>query len=250
MSQWSLPVLLEQFHLDVQNRLETVRRSFAHPGTMGDASEEVWLEMLKTYLPRRYEAEKAFVVDSLGVFSHQIDVVIFDRQYSPFIFNFQGQKIIPAESVYAVFEAKQTINAGLVEYAQSKIASVRNLHRTSLPIPYAGGTYPPKMPGPILGGILTFDSDWTPPLGEPLSNALGRNLQDGRLDLGCVAAHGTFMRDASGTYTRVPRGKPATAFLFELIARLQELATVPMIDVRSYAKWLADDDLPAAGQGG
>ena len=30
----------------------------------------------------------------------------------------------------------------------------------------------------------------------------------------------------------------ATAFLFELIARLQALATVPMIDIRAYAAWL------------
>jgi hypothetical protein len=36
----------------------------------------------------------------------------------------------------------------------------------------------------------------------------------------------------------VPERKPATAFLLELIARLQELATVPMIDVRAYARWL------------
>jgi hypothetical protein len=28
--------------------------------------------------------------------------------------------------------------------------------------------------------------------------------------------------------------------LFELIARLQTLATVPMIDVRAYARWLVD----------
>ena len=33
-------------------------------------------------------------------------------------------------------------------------------------------------------------------------------------------------------------GEPATAFLLELIARLQGLATVSMIDVRAYAAWL------------
>jgi hypothetical protein len=47
----------------------------------------------------------------------------------------QSQTIVPAEGVYAAFEAKQTINANLVGYAQSKVASVRRLHRTSLPIP-------------------------------------------------------------------------------------------------------------------
>lgn len=44
--------------------------------------------------------------------------------------------------------------------------------------------------------------------------------------------------DRMGRYVLVPHAKAATAFLFELIARLQASATVPMIDVRAYARWL------------
>ncbi len=144
MSTWSLPRLLAGLHDDIEHRLKTARQSFGHPGTKGDASEAVWLQLLQEYLPMRYQAETAHVVDSAGAFSEQIDVVVFDRQYSPFIFKFEGQIIIPAESVYAVFEAKQAINAEYVAYARKKVASVRRLHRTSLPIPHAGGTYPAK----------------------------------------------------------------------------------------------------------
>jgi hypothetical protein len=234
----TLADILASLHEDIERRLQTARRSFEHPTTKGDASEHVWLDLLKTYLPQRYSAEKAHVVDSEGNFSDQIDVVVFDRQYSPFIFDYEGQKIIPAESVYAVFEAKQKINAGLVTYAQRKVASVRRLHRTSLPIPYAGGTYPAKEPPYILGGILTFESDWTPPLGETLIASLSKG-QGERLDLGCIAAHGTFKCDATNCHVITPGGKPATAFLFELIASLQARATVPMIDTRAYARWLA-----------
>jgi len=239
MNTWSLPTLLSSLHDDIERRLAAVRKSFGHPTTKGDAGEHVWLELLSTYLPKRYQAEKAHVVDSNGVFSQQIDVVVFDRQYSPFIFDYEGQKVIPAESVYALFEAKQVINAGEVEYAQAKIDSVRSLYRTSLPIPHAGGTYPPKPLTHILGGLLTFESDWKPPLGEPLIQALNRGRGNHRLDLGCVAAHGTFSCDAAETYDFTQLGKPATAFLLELIARLQSSATVPMIDVRAYARWLA-----------
>src|SRR5437870_4575116 len=153
MTTWSLSQLLAGLHDDIQQRLDTVRKSFAHPGTKGDASEKVWLELLGTYLPQRYQAATAHVVDSQGEFSDQIDVVIFDRQYSPFIFLYQGQTIIPAESVYAVFEAKQAIDAAQVAYARNKVASVRRLHRTSLPIPYAKGTYPAKPLIPIYGGL-------------------------------------------------------------------------------------------------
>ncbi len=237
MANWTLEQLLHGLHDDIHQRLEIARKSLNHPGTKGDASEGIWLELLNKYLPERYRAEKAHVVDSKGQFSDQIDVVIFDRQYSPFIFNFQGQYIIPAESVYAVFEAKQSINAGNVKYAQDKIETVRNLYRTSLPIPHAGGKYDPKPPINIIGGILTFESDWTPGIGDALKSSL--DIASGVIDLGCVAAHGHFFYKSNKTeYEFISGGKPATAFLFKLISMLQFSGTVPMIDVMEYSKWL------------
>ncbi len=243
MSNWSIQTLLSELHDDIQERLGRARRSFGHPGTKGDASEQVWLELLQTYLPMRYQAASAHVVDSKGSFSDQIDVVVFDRQYSPFIFSFQGQTVIPAESVYAVFEAKQSINAEQVAYARNKVGSVRRLHRTSLPIPHAGGVYPAKPLQHIIGGLLTLESDWSPGLGDPLIKALAEGDIADKLDLGCVAAHGIFSCGEEGCGAYTPMRKAATAFLFELIARLQEMATVPMIDVRAYANWL-DVDIP------
>ena len=234
---WSLPQLLSGLHEDIEARLSLARKAFAHAPTKGDASEHVWLELLKNYLPQRYSAETAHVVDSEGNFSEQIDVVIFDRHFTPFIFKFEGQLIIPSESVYAVFEAKQTINAQLVSYARAKAASVRALKRTSLPIPHAGGIYEPKALHSIIAGILSFESDWSPPLGKPLVTSLETGGQADRLDLGCIAAHGIFYRSGE-SYSLVAEKKAATSFLLELIARLQELATVPMIDVRAYARWL------------
>ena len=250
MSEWSLARLLAGLHDDIQERLGRVRESFGHPGVKGDASERVWLELLDTYLPQRYRATTAHVVDSRGAFSEQIDIVVFDRQYSPFIFSYEGQTIIPAESVYAVFEAKQTVDAGQVSYARNKVASVRRLHRTTLPIPYAKGTYPAKPLIPILGGLLTFESEWSPALGNPFRNALGTGEDDDRLDIGCVAAHGYFHFDREdGRYEMHRGGKPATAFLFKLISQLQFSGTVPMIDVQAYAEWLSKEAPESAATG-
>ncbi|MEN3214149.1 hypothetical protein PUR23_29665 [Methylorubrum populi] len=235
---WSLPNLLDGLHRDIERRLADARGLMGHPVDKGDASEAVWLDMLSTYLPLRYRADKATVVDSTGEFSQQMDVVIYDRQYSPFIFIFEGTKVIPAESVYAVFEAKQSLNLKQVNYAHDKIASVRRLHRTSLPIPTANGEAPAKEPQHILGGLLTFESEYNPPLGAALEQALKAGLPEAVIDLGCVAAKGHYCRDKAGNYTFTNEGKPATAFLLELIARLQAVATVPMVDVRAYARWL------------
>jgi hypothetical protein len=126
-----------------------------------------------------------------------------------------------------------------VEYAQKKVVSVRRLHRTGLPIPHAGGTYPAKPLIPILGGLLTFESDWNPAFGAPLERALAVTDELERLDIGCVAAHGHFTFDPTAkTYGFTREGRPATAFLFNLISALQFSGTVPMIDIQAYARWL------------
>ncbi len=240
MSEWSLGQLLSTLHEDIHRRLEASRKSFGHSTTKGNATEGVWLKLLQQYLPQRYAAETGHVVDSEGSFSDQIDIIIFDRQYSPFILKYEDQLVVPAESVYAAFEAKQAISAEQVAYAQAKLSSIRRLHRTSLPISHAGGVYPPKNPITVLGGLLTFESDWSPCFGDPIKASLQKDQHLGRLDIGCVASHGHFFRDrTSASYAFVKEGKPATAFLLKLISELQFSGTVPMIDVMAYAKWLS-----------
>lgn len=240
MTSWSLETLLADLHSSVTEQLARARRTMGHPVAKGDVAESVWAQLLAGYLPQRYKVAKAFVCDSEGQFSDQLDVVVYDRQYSPLIFEMDNQVIIPAESVYAVFEAKQEIDAAQVSYAAKKIASVRALKRTSLPVPHIGGSSPPKPLQPIIGGLLTFESGWSPPLGASLAKALAEADDNSRLDIGCIAAHGWFACDDAGCHVINDQGKPATAFLLELIARLQGVATVPMIDIRAYAKWLTD----------
>ena len=41
-------------------------------------------------------------------------------------------------------------------------------------------------------------------------------------------------------YVVKPKGKTTTSFLLGLIARVQTSATMLMVDMRAYAKWLAD----------
>lgn len=237
MTTWSLPTLFEGVHDKVQAELELARRALAHPTTKGDASEDVWLHLFNTYLPRRYRAAKAHVADSNNNFSLQLDVVIYDELYTPPVFAMGAVTIIPAESVYAVFEAKQTANADNLRQAHEKAASVRRLDRTSSPIINGGILSPGRKPQPILAGLLTLESDWKPAFGEPLQTALLQADGDSRLDVGCFASNGFFVRD--GDHIQVnDKGKAATAFLFELIARLQALGTVPALDARAYARWL------------
>ncbi|MCP3043278.1 DUF6602 domain-containing protein [Xanthomonas euvesicatoria] len=236
MTQASLAKLLDHLHVQVEAELKTARSALHHPTDKGDASEQVWINLLSNYLPKRYVVSKAHVVDSEGNFSQQIDVVVHDRQYSPLVFTFQGLHYVPAESVYAIFEAKQETNAQTVNYAQTKAESVRRLIRTSMPVPTVDGPKPAKEPGHILAGLLSLSCPWKPPLGEALACHVHARGGDSQLDMGCIADAGIFFMNDEGALEVQPGARAATRFLLELMARLQELGTVPMLDIRSYAR--------------
>src|ERR1035437_5341095 len=111
---------------------------FEHPSAAGSATERNWLDVLARYLPKPSSAAPAFVIDSEGRRSRQIDIAIFDNLNSPVLFPHESGFHIPAESIYAVFEVKPTLSRQWLKDAAEKAASVRALCRTSVPLIAAG----------------------------------------------------------------------------------------------------------------
>ena len=101
--------LFTSLQSQMQGILATNSKFITHPGSEGDSLENAWIDLLRNYLPNRYSVDKAMVIDHKGNVSQQIDIVIYDNWYTPFIFNQNGFKYIPAEGVYAVFEVKPDI---------------------------------------------------------------------------------------------------------------------------------------------
>ncbi len=240
--------LFTGLHDQLACELGVARAAVGHAATKGAVSENRWIEMLRKHLPERYCVNRAFVIDSKGGMSRQQDIVVHDRQYSPFVLNLEDALYVPSESVYAVIEVKQSLSAEEIEDAATKIESVRQLHRTSIPIKHAGGEYPAKPLHHILGGIVALDSEWTPPFGEPLRKAVSASATDGRIDLGCVARHGVFgvkyTQDEPPAFAVETSSRSLALFLLRLIASLQAIATVPCIDVLAYAASITADEAP------
>jgi Domain of unknown function (DUF6602) len=233
----------------VQDRLrtdlESDRAALPHPVAKGDASENTWQKVLASHLPHRYQVCRGSVIDSRGEESEQLDLIIYDRQYTPLLYNHNEQRILPAEAVYAVFEVKQRIDHEQVKYAGIKAASVRRLHRTSASVVDVGRKRAPRKPFRILTGILAFASVWQPPLGDSLRTALADLPEPQRLDLGCVAQAGAFrvLYDRSGiaTFQSSPADSALAEFYLRLLAALQSLGTVPAIDYSAYGSALGMD---------
>lgn len=221
--------------------LRGYRKVTEHPVYKGNSVEEKWRDLLKAHLPSRYQVDEGIVIDSNDSKSEQIDLIVFDRQYSPLLFESGGAKYVPAESVYAVFEIKQELNKDNFLYASKKIQSVRTLKRTSRDIVHAGGVYSSRQPFNILGGILTTESAWSPPFGKIFLDLMTSNTTDTkRIDLGCVLTCGGFVfRSNPEKYVDVSSSNSSLVhFILNLLSCLQTLGTVPAIDYESYMKYL------------
>ncbi|CUR81621.1 DUF6602 domain-containing protein [Achromobacter xylosoxidans] len=228
---------MKEAFIDVQSelalKLKRAAQSIEHAGTHGAVNEDHWIEVFRSYLPNRYEVATGFVIDSLGNRSEQIDVVIFDRHFTPTLLDQQKHRYIPAEAVYGVFESKPHFDKSYLEYAGNKAASVRKLLRTSVSISHAGGTFKPKELFPIIAGIVAPKSSWADGLGDTFQKNLPSDDHE-KLDCGCALEHGAF-DTFDGQLKTVPPEGALIYFLFRLLSKLQSLGTVPAIDWAAYA---------------
>lgn len=264
MNKVDIKKLFASLQGQMQGVLATNSSFIVHSGSKGDSLENAWIELLRNYLPNRYSVDKAMVIDSNGNVSQQIDVVIYDNWFTPFIFNQNGFKYIPAEGVYAVFEVKPDIGSSSdgmhnIAYAGEKIASVRILERTSTKMINSGTKCGPRPLTKILGGILgTTCSQKDETIDKHIEELRGFDT----LDLGCVIEGSSFYVDYESpdgkdeiksinqddvksyydnrVFKKVKRSNPQNSlvmFLMQLTSYLQQsIGTVPAIDMEKYLR--------------
>lgn len=253
-----------QKQMEVQ--LNTNRENILHPGTKGDSLENVWIEWLRKYMPNRYSIDKAIIIDSKGQLSDQIDLVIYDQQYTPFVFTQNGVHYIPAEGVYAVFEVKPDLEGSCVvdgrsishiEYAGRKIESVRKLERTSTKIIDRGVSRGARPLTKIIGGILTSVNSYKKI--DTIENHFKKLTGLKTVDMGCSVEFGSFYINHIGEENRAvedlnrriqdyyverkydeikysERENSLVTFFLQLSRYLQQsIGTVAAIDFNAYA---------------
>jgi hypothetical protein len=234
-------LIIEQEVLAKQLQLSS--SSITHSATTGEVNENHFIHLLRRYLPKRYGVDNGFVIDCKGKTSQQIDIIIYDPQYTPRLLDQQDHHYVLAEAVYSVLEVKPIIDKRNLEYAAQKAESVRLLHRTSVPIPHAGGCYPSKPLFPILGGIVSRKAKWSDGLLSARFSDMIKE-QDGNqtLSFGVALEDRAFNQNYDvfdlsfvhkGLTISDPQGCLAW-FIFTLLKRLQELGTVPAVDWEAY----------------
>jgi hypothetical protein len=264
MSKINIADLFAGLQKQMVAQLNTNREFIEHPGSKGDALENAWIEWLRKYLPNRYSVDKAIVIDHTGDTSHQMDIVIYDNWFTPFIFSQNGFHYIPAEGVYAVFEVKPDISAYSdektnIEYAGVKIESVRALLRTSAGMINSGKPVPARPLTKIVGGILTSTKSGDRKNNDTIIKHVKSITNLRSLDIGCIADYGSFFINYSPDEEIKENGQERflefyssrkfkdihfsssenslVTFFMQLTTYLQQaIGTIPAIALKEYAK--------------
>lgn len=245
MPQINLLDLYSAMQKEMMSTLHAGTVAVIHSGTKGDNTEYNWINWFKAYLPNRYKVDKAIIIDSTGQQSEQIDLVIYDAQYSYLVFNQNNTKVIPAESVYAVFEVKQNLNKAHINMAAKKAKSVRTLTRTSAQIISASGIIPPKTLHEIPSGILTTRSDWSDPIINNIVDCTSSLEKNEQLNFICAIDSNTFVIDQDTSHISYCEEKYSLVYLLlNLLKKLQDIGTVPAIDFSQYASCIPKDIHP------
>jgi hypothetical protein len=220
----------------LKSKLDLSVQSVTHPGLLGEVNELHFVEVLRKYLPRRYAVDSGIVLDSMGATSDQIDVIVYDNQYTPTLLDQNNHRFIPAEALYAVFEVKPTITKANISYAGEKAASVRLLKRTSV---LAAGQSAIKTPCPIVAGIVAIKTEWKTGFKSNSFSKAIKNLSDlEKLDVGMAVEGGCFEADGKSISIFDSKLPGLGVFLFRLLHRLQMMGTAPAVDWNAYANSL------------
>lgn len=212
----------EEMRLKLSSKIDEIY----HPTAKGNEIELNWVGLLRTYLPERYTVDSGFVVDHKGNISEQIDIIIYDRHFTPFIFRGENVAYIPAEGVYAIFEVKPHFDKKNYDYAIKKLRSVKALIRTSAKFSHIMGKTKKELSDfDIFGGILTKGNK-----GKKCYNDFKVSSE-----LSIILSLDCGIKMIKGDTIEAHDEKTILAFfLLKLIEKLRGMGTVPALEVDKY----------------
>jgi hypothetical protein len=146
----------------IRIEIELLNKLIGHKGEIGIANENLLINLLVKFLPKRYSIGSGVIIDREGNRSNQIDIVVCDSYYHPELFSYGSAVLYPVDVVYMTIEVKTTVNKDTIEEAIKNVASVKRLRFIESPIfELKGNTYTESKTSPPIGIIFGFNSKTT-----------------------------------------------------------------------------------------
>lgn len=98
-----------------------------HHLTAGHNREKIWMKLFKQIIPKKFAIRQGvFLIDSNSKVSKEVDIAIFDEQFTPYVFNYEDICFIPIEAVAVVIQCKsKSVNTSDINTWLSEIKDLK-----------------------------------------------------------------------------------------------------------------------------
>jgi hypothetical protein len=119
----------------LQIEIDYLNRLIGHMGERGRANENLLINLIVKFLPKKYSIGSGIIIDKNGNSSKQIDIIVYDSHFHPELFS-QGAAaaLYPVDVVYMTIEVKSTMTKDDMEKSIENVASVKRLKFIESPI--------------------------------------------------------------------------------------------------------------------
>lgn len=125
------PTIVEEYWSGVARQLQveadTFSRLVAHNAESGRANELALSTLVERLLPSHVRVGTGIVIDSHGIRSKQMDLIVYDRTTQPQILAQSTQLLFPVETVHVVVEVKSSVSERDINDAHEKFESLQSL---------------------------------------------------------------------------------------------------------------------------
>lgn len=130
---------------------QEISSEIEHRGSKGKVREiEIVYEYLSKYVPGNIGIANGEIISTNDQVSNEIDIILFEKNSTPYLLKKEGYQIFPIECVYSVIEVKSFLDKSQIEDSFKKILKVKNMPKLS---------FEPQK-GPIITHTNLYDSEW------------------------------------------------------------------------------------------
>ncbi len=121
---------MKEISKEMFSQHERIRRHFtSHKPSAGQNREGILADFLSGHLPSAFGVDTGLITSHNGVFSHEADLVIYDKIWNTCLHSEMPKKIFLVESVYSLIEVKTQLNPRDIQDAVKKCRKFKTLPR-------------------------------------------------------------------------------------------------------------------------
>jgi len=128
-----------------------ISAEISHRGAKGSVREtEVIKEYLEKYLPGNIGVANGECISTDGQVSNECDIILFEKNTTPYLVHKEGYQIFPIECVYGVIEVKSKLDKQQLTDSLKKIVKIKSMPKLAYE----------KQKGPVVNSTTLYGKEW------------------------------------------------------------------------------------------